>query len=121
MKLVDTYRQICYAHIIACQSQVDYFLSLSPSDSEQQVMLQRIQNNCSRFFFSVPVFYHITNYRRRQGWASIEHRVNLAILCTFYKTIHLINQVTLEERYIFFVRLSGCQTSCKKSKPYFAY
>ena len=68
--------------------------------SELNVRLQRLVNCCVRFIFNLRRDEHITPFRRRLGWVSVENRRLFFLGCQIYRILYMTSPSYLHELFI---------------------
>lgn len=66
---------------------------------ELNVRLQRLVNCCIRFIFNLRWDEHITEYRRRLGWLTVENRRLYFLGCQTYRILYLQSPGYLSELF----------------------
>ncbi|XP_024892122.1 uncharacterized protein LOC112467653 [Temnothorax curvispinosus] len=66
---------------------------------ELNLKLQRLVNCCIRFIFNLRKDEHITQYRRRLGWLSVENRRLYFLGCQMYRIIYMGSPAYLSELF----------------------
>ncbi|KAK3913631.1 RNA-directed DNA polymerase from mobile element jockey [Frankliniella fusca] len=78
-------------------------------------MLQRIQNACARFVFSLPRDCHISKYLIKLNWLSVKQRRNFYSVCLLKKILYYKCPTYLFEKFTFVATI--CERARRDDKP----
>ena len=81
-----------------------------------KVKLRKLHNSCVKFIFRIAELFHITEYRMRLGWMTVEQSVKNSVSCNIYKILVFNRPTYLREAIKLFAELPELKRSIRNKE-----